>query len=116
MTAPSKARPGTLLTVLSVLLLGGNLALLLLVAVRQLDTQVRARNADLLYELWQGSDRGEPTPPAARVEGAPPGDVRVMKTSPSTCRALADQLRVLGLDPETAREILVENGCRDKAR
>jgi hypothetical protein len=96
--------------------MGGNLALLLLVGARQLDTQVRARNADLLLELWQGRERSEPESPAPRVESVTAGELRVNKASPSTCRSLAEQLRPLGLDPDTMREILLENGCRDKER
>ena len=108
-----------LATSLATLLIGSNLALLTLVGVRQLDVQRRARNAALLLELSQGSkDSTSRTPREATIPGPSDGqtEVRKVRTSPSTCRALSKQIQQLGLDADTVRELLIENGCLDKER
>ena len=120
MSAPSRT-PGEVLVALAVLVLAGNLALLVLVATRQVDVQRRARSAALLLEFWQVREQREPQPPPPRVQGvssSEPGSstVQLNKTSHATCRTVAQQLRQLDLDQATTREILLENGCRDKAR
>ncbi len=108
-----------LATTLAAVLIGSNLALLALVGVRQLDVQRRARNATLLLELSQGSEASTSGAPRQATSSGPSDgqtEVRIQRTSPSTCRALSKQIQELGLDADTVREILLENGCPDKER